>query len=238
MHRFAGFPAGGISSTPIPNLLFNDLLPQITSLAELKVTLHIFWALHQKKGFPRYVTMRELHGDGTLLVGLKALGDAPDQLLVEGLDAAVVRGTLLCVQAEFRGVKDDLYFVNTAHGREVVARLQEGELDIGQAVVGVQERTAFIPTASNVFQLYEQNVGLLTPLLAEQLSEAEKLYPQEWIADAFKQAVSYNRRNWKYIERILERWALEGKRDEEDRGSTRRVSERPAQYSRWRDSHR
>jgi DnaD/phage-associated family protein len=63
----------------------------------------------------------------------------------------------------------------------------------------------------SVYALYEQNIGLLTPLLAEQLQDAESRYPIEWIEDAFKESVVNNKRNWRYIERILERWAAEGK---------------------------
>ena len=59
--------------------------------------------------------------------------------------------------------------------------------------------------------LYEQNIGLLTPMVAEELKEAEKLYPAAWIEEAFREASSLNKRSWRYIERILERWSTEGK---------------------------
>ena len=64
-----------------------------------------------------------------------------------------------------------------------------------------------------IFELYEQNVGVITPLLAEQLAEAERRYPPAWIEEAFTEAVSYNKRNWKYISRILETWAAKGRDD-------------------------
>ena len=63
----------------------------------------------------------------------------------------------------------------------------------------------------NIFVLYEQNIGPLTPLLAEELMEAEDTYPAAWIEDAFREAVELNKRSWRYIQRILERWAAEGK---------------------------
>jgi DnaD/phage-associated family protein len=71
----------------------------------------------------------------------------------------------------------------------------------------------------NIFVLYEQNIGPLTPLLAEELVEAEDTYPALWIEDAFREAVELNKRSWRYIQRILERWAAEGKTDETSRGS-------------------
>lgn len=52
---------------------------------------------------------------------------------------------------------------------------------------------------------------MLSPIIAEELKEAEKIYPASWIDDAFKEAVHLNKRNWRYISRILERWATEGR---------------------------
>jgi len=52
---------------------------------------------------------------------------------------------------------------------------------------------------------------MITPMIAEELQEAEKLYPPRWIEEALKEAVTLNKRSWRYIARILERWASEGK---------------------------
>jgi DnaD/phage-associated family protein len=65
----------------------------------------------------------------------------------------------------------------------------------------------------NIFQLYEDNIGLLSPILADELRDAEESYPASWIEDAFRIAVTKNARNWRYIRAILERWATEGKDD-------------------------
>ncbi|MCL5265793.1 MAG: DnaD domain protein [Chloroflexi bacterium] len=226
MRGFAGFPAGGMKFTPLPNLFFSAVLPQIDNLAELKVTMHIFWMLHQKKGFPRYVTLRELSEDGTLISGLKKTcspGEKTEDKLREALELATTRGTLLHLFAEIGGKEQDLYLLNTANGREVVRKLRNGELDMGQIIRSPGEPVAVRPERPNIFALYEQNVGLLTPIIADELREAEKVYPAEWIEDAFKQAVEYNKRNWKYIQRILERWAIEGKSDEKSWRSNKQI---------------
>jgi DnaD/phage-associated family protein len=70
---------------------------------------------------------------------------------------------------------------------------------------------SYQPPTINIFDLYEQNIGMITPIIAEELKEAERLYPPQWIEEAFKEAVTLNKRSWKYIARILERWASEGK---------------------------
>ena len=45
MKKFSGFPAR-MEFTPVPNLFINSLMPQISDIAELKVTLYLFAALY------------------------------------------------------------------------------------------------------------------------------------------------------------------------------------------------
>jgi DNA replication protein len=215
MNTFSGFPGGRTGHTSLPDLFFSDLLPLIDNLAELKVTLHVFWLLYHKKGVPRYVTLQELQGDGTLLCGLQGLAASPEEALRDGLQHAVARGTLLHVRAA-SGVQHS-YFVNSAQGRRAMERAQTGELRLAEGELRAEPAA---PTERpNIFVLYEQNIGLLQPIIAEELQEAERAYPQEWIQEAFRIAVENNVRNWKYIRRILERWAAEGRDD--GKGKTR-----------------
>ncbi len=215
MKGFSGFPAGKVHFTPLPNLFFSQLLPAIDDLAELKVTLHIFWLLHQKKGYPRYVSRRELEADGVLLGGLKGMGRDPQECLGQALERAVARGTLLHVTAlrpgpdDLRPAQDVWYFMNTDLGRRTVEKIRRGELQLEALVVPGDVRLE--AERPNIFVLYEQNIGLLTPLIAEELREAEKTYPADWIEEAFRIAVEHNVRRWRYVGSILERWATEGK---------------------------
>jgi hypothetical protein len=50
-------------------------------------------------------------------------------------------------------------------------------------------------------------------MIAEELGDIERLYPAGWIREAFKEAVLRNKRNIRYIAKILERWSTEGKGD-------------------------
>ena len=47
----------------VPERFVTEVLPAITSLAELKVTLHVFWLLGYKTGKPRCVCWSELARD-------------------------------------------------------------------------------------------------------------------------------------------------------------------------------
>jgi len=228
--RFPGF-SSRVGFTPIPNTFFNTILPQIQDLAELKVTLHTFWALYHKKGYPKFITFSDLRGDQALMSSIKHHG-SPDENLRCSLEAAVGRGTLLCLTLERDGEFEELYFLNTDPDRRAVIKIESGELQLGGIV-----RREPAPTEEyhNVFTLYEEHIGLLTPMIAEDLKEAEKLYPASWIEDAFRESVRLNKRSWKYISKIMERWASEGK-DYGRAGESTQPDIKPKEYLR-RYSH-
>jgi DNA replication protein len=211
MKQLNGFPVK-TKYTPLPDIFFSSVLPEITDLAELKVTLHIIQILYPKRGYPKFVTCHELLNNVSLL---KSMGDEEktrEAKLREALELAVKRGTFLHLALDKEGTVEDIYLLNTETDRQAVAKIQSGELKL----VGLQIREipATVPEEQpDIFNLYENNIGMLTPMVADELKEAEKLYPAEWIRDAFKEAVIMNKRNWRYISKILERWTTEGKSD-------------------------
>lgn len=275
---FAGFVTSSDKTelVSVPAAFFSEVLPEIGNMNELKVTLHIFLLLSRKRGYPKGVSYSELKADKQLLHSLKGPGPGvnprpAEEMLIEGLELALARGTLLSFvvrlpsvkQAEVadaaesiepeatlvrleqtrpgslsmeveskRGKRREIcYMVNTPWNREVVQQWKEGEVDLAGIDLGLDAlyrsrsetpRRARVSVVSpNIFSLYEQNIGVLTPIIAEKLSDADKSYPAEWISEAFSLAVSGNKRNWRYIEAILKRWVSEGR----DNGEPKRRSE-------------
>ncbi len=208
MHGFAGFPAGKLATTPIPNLFFSELLPLIDHLAELKVTLHVFWLIGRKRGALRYARLSELLKDERLVSWLATDSATGEEVLRDALERAVARGSLLHTTVRRGEATEEWYMVNSANGRQVIQKLRAGQLDL---LADVAEDVQLQVERPTIFVLYEQNIGMLTPMIAEELREAERHYPAEWIADAFREAVTGNKRSWKYVLAILERWRLEGK---------------------------
>jgi len=211
MEQFKGFPAK-IQFTPLPNLFFTRLLPQISDMAELKTTLHVWEILYHKRGYPRFVTYRELSANKSLMSSLKQITKPTNEVLRNALEMATKRGTILHIVLDKDGKDEDIYLLNTDSDRQIADKIQSGELRLA----GLKpERPTYIETEEqpDIFTLYEQNIGMLTPMIAEELREAERAYPESWIKDAIKEAVALNKRNWRYIAAILERWATEGKSD-------------------------
>jgi DNA replication protein len=208
MRGFAGFPAGKLATTPVPNQFFSELLPLVDNLDELKVILHLFWLIGRKTGKLRYARLDELLKDSRLLEGLTTARLDGEAVLRDALERAVARGALLHVTVQRSGSTETWYMINSANGREVLERLAAGELDL---LADLGEDVQLSSERPPIFVLYEQNIGLLTPMITEELRDAEKTYPAEWIADAFREAVELNKRSWRYVLRILERWRAEGR---------------------------
>lgn len=206
MENFDGFPAGELKFTAVPDLFFARLLPQIDSLVELKVILHFLWVHYRQAR--QGIAKNELLADETLAQSLALLDDDVEQAVTLGLNQAEARGMLLHVQLENEEGRHDLYFLNSERGRLARAKILEGEI----GVVAVSGLEIAPPTKRpNIFELYEDNIGLISPILADELKDAENTYSLEWIEDAFKIAVENNVRKWSYIRAILERWATSGR---------------------------
>jgi DNA replication protein len=207
MKAFSGFPSGKVRIVGLPESAFTELVPLIDDLAELKLTLHALWRLGQQSGKVRYLRRADLISDRVLLSSLSATEGSPVDALDRALARATERGTLLEVKTSASGSSEQLYFANTPKGRAATEAIARGEWPDELESAG----------RLNIYVLYEQNIGLLTPLLADELRQAEEDYPTEWIEQAFREAVSLNKRSWRYIRAILERWRTEGRGDETGR---------------------
>lgn len=226
--RFPGFARPG-RTTPLPGEFFSRLLNEITDLVELKVTLYLFWRVHQKTAFPRLVSRREVLADRGFVAGLAVPGEPVRETLARGLRLVTARGTFLQLRVKIGDRAEALFLVNTPDNQKVAERIVAGEL--WPQLREVRSVDPAMPLERpNIFRLYEQNVGILTPLIADQLRDAENTYPAEWIEDAFREAVAQNRRSWRYIQKILERWASEGRTHGTARRDPAGAVEQPATY--------
>lgn len=193
MTQFSGFTSSE-TFTAVPDSFFR-LMNDITDADELKVTLYVLWRIEHSEGRFRYLCRSEILEDSGFMSQMSAAE------VDSGLEKALRRGTLLTVESEAGG----FYFLNSPRGRASAEALKNGSW----------RDSARVPSTApllrpNIFKLYEENIGPLTPLMADTLKDAEKEYPAEWLAEAFSIAVERNKRNWKYIAAILRRWKDEG----------------------------
>lgn len=243
---FIGFPDTKMRPVVVPDLFFTDLLPQIDDVAELKLTLHCFWLLNEQSGELRFLRGDDLRRDETLLDSLAIEGDLrpPDVVLEDAIERCLARNTLLRLEivtdsdSEDESAPEaveDWYFMNTVKGRQALARVRQGR--VSELKSAIPDEARLRVKRPNIFLLYEQNIGLMTPLIADQLRDMEKNYPPDWIHDAVEIAVSGNKRNLRYIQSILRRWETDGRdgdRNEDRSGHSARDQQKydiPDEYS-------
>lgn len=192
MNNFNGFTSSE-TFTQIPDS-FLRLINDIEDVSELKVTLYAIYRIEHVEGNFRGLSEADFNSES---LGLK------QKEIQLGLKKACERQTMLKSENE-AGV---FYFLNSPRGRLSAEAFVNGQIKPSQS---------YNPNKSNIFKLYEENIGALTPLIADMLRDAEKVYPHVWFEEAFEIAVSRNVRNWKYINAILNRWKENGKDERRD----------------------
>ena len=198
MTNFNGF-TDSETFTQVPDSFFRQLLNEITGADELKVTLYALWRIEHMDGPFRSLCQTDFETDG--------LGLSADEIAA-GVAKAVERGSLI----ESRHEADVFYFLNSPRGRAAAEAFAKGDWR-----ASAQVKSAPPMERPNVFKLYEENIGPLTPLIADALKDAESLYYPEWIEEALIIAVKNNKRSWKYVEAVLKRWKEEGRNGQKDK---------------------
>jgi DNA replication protein len=207
MREFMGFLDDANQMVPMPAQFFTELLTQIDDLAEMRVTLFALGLIGKSGDFGNSLLMQDFTEDNHLMAGL---GNNPEEAqtgLLDALERAVQRGSILRIAGAETPSQQTYFFLNTPRGRLAAQALKRGE-SLPATAASVINTTKEKP---NLFALYEANLGPLTPMIADTLREAEKVYPPEWVEEAMKIAVQNNIRRWRYVEAILKSWKEEGR---------------------------
>lgn len=225
------FPRG-VHFTPVPNPLLANLLEEIDDIRELKVTLRVIWALNRKKAPLPFVTLDELCRDRSVAAMLDASAEELEAEVSAALALAVQRGTLLEVDSQS---KEKRYLLNTEPVRAALVRkgIDFSQPEEASISTGSEPRQSAPEYAlrEGVFRVYEENIGVMSPLIAESITAALQEHPESDIIDAIRVAVEANARSWKYVLAVLNRWAVEG-RDGRDLKGTDGKPERHSEANR------
>jgi DnaD/phage-associated family protein len=202
---FAGFPPRA-KATALPNVFLTDVAPLLADdPVAIPVVVYAFAALQRKKGFGRCIATADVCAEPGCAEFLRRAGAGTDAVEA-ALRRAVDAGVFLSMFVEEEGGRHELFFLNSPADRRGWRAALAGAIDVGRVVDAPQP----VAKPAPLFALYEQHIGSVTPLVAEELADAERLYPAEWLEAAFREAAAQNARSWRYVSRILERWASEG----------------------------
>jgi DnaD/phage-associated family protein len=211
MKDFKGF-SGKTGNIQVPPEFFRDVLPELDDINEIKLVLILFWYLQSKDENSGYILVDDLLAE-PLVKSVFDLGeDSFEPRLRKALGKAVSDHLVLLGKKE----NCEFLFLNSPRGAALYKGLLSGEWQPDAEMV----TTLPLPeNRPNIFSLYEQNIGLITPLMAETLIEAERTYPVEWIEEAVKIAVERNARNWRFIDAILRSWKEKGRNEKDQRSA-------------------
>jgi DNA replication protein len=213
-----GFPRG-VQFTPVPNPLLASLLQEIDSLDELKVVLRTIHGLHKQRKVPASISFSELYSDRTVAAMLSASGSELEGLVDSAIESASDRGILLVLDG---GNGQNSIYLNTEPVKRALVR--QG-IDISNKSANASAKAAETwPDAvaalpkQDAVTFYEQNIGAMTPIVADNLHAALEEHPEDEVRLAIRKAAEANARSWNYIAAILRRWATEGRPEELDDG--------------------
>ncbi len=204
MKSFKGF-TDSESFTQLPDTFFHQLLNQIDDAAELKVTLYFLWRVEHMDSPSRLLRESDLEA--------KVLGLPADEIRA-GVEKALQRGSLLKVEKD----AEVYLLLNSPRGRAIAQAIERGERNPESAIAPFER--------PNIFRLYEENIGPLTPLIANWLEDAEKTYSEELVAEAIKEAAINNVRKIPYIESVLKNRKENGRGKKQDRRDNKESRQR------------
>ncbi len=214
--QFGGFIGHHRDQVSVPAEFFTDLLAEITDINELRVLLAVFRLASEDEGLESPLAEARILQDRALREAVRVDGipsRSGSQTVLHGLELLITRGAILRVEATTSGRSETWYFLHTPVTRALVDAIGRGAISPPRSMWTEAQPPSLTTELPTPFLLYEQNIGPLTPMVADRITRAIREYPTDWIVDAIGEAVSYNRRNWKYIERILESWMAQGRPD-------------------------
>jgi len=169
-------------TTSLPNRLLGKEFKNVQNAAAIKAILYVYL-----KAPNSYVSLNDLLSDRAFISFFKDVPEAK-----KALAEAVVGRFILALPVG----DDTYYFAATEESYENFLKTQ-GKYHPAHSLNEAK-------STPNIYELYEANIGILTPLIAQELERLEAEYPYSWIEEAVKEAVLQNKRSLKYIIRILE----------------------------------
>ena len=166
----------------LPNRLLVRELKNVQSASLIKAVLYVYI-----KAGEASVSLNELLSDRAFVSLFKDMAEAKKAL------AEAVLGKFILA---FPVNDDTYYFAASEDGYQSFLLASSNRPE--------KKECELAENTPNIYVLYEENVGILTPLVAQELGRIEKEYPDTWIYDAFKEASLQNKKSLKYIMRILE----------------------------------
>ncbi len=212
-----GFPLpDDYATTRVPNAVLGRVLSHTDDADTIKLILRSIWLLERKRGYPPFLTIEDLRRDRVLSL---VIGDS------SAFERTVASAIKLGVLAEVSLSGKKCLMLNTESAQRatseaaVPSEVDEDDDDGWDAPAASQ-----MPT--DAFRAYEENIGVLSPMIRESILSALEDFTDEDITHAVRIAVENESRSWSFVAGVLRRWTREGVPHERRDGKSGRQSER------------
>ena len=206
-----GFPLpDDFATTRVSNAVLGRVLSNIDDADEIKLILRAIWLLEHQRGYPRYITRDDLRRDRVLSVVIPNQSDF-DRIL----KSASERGVF--VEAT---INDNICLMfNTESARRASIEVSSTSSDLNKDNNG-WETPAAGTAAVDAFRAYEENIGILSPMIRQSILAALEDFTDEDITHAIRIAVENESRSWSFVAGVLRRWVRDGIPHERTDGTT------------------
>lgn len=234
-HPVKGFPLpDDFATTRVPNAVLSRVLSSIDVVDEIKLILRAIWLLEHQRGYPRYIAHDDLRRDRVLSVAITEQSDF-DRIL----KSAIARGVFL--EGSING--NVCLMLNTESARRALLEASSiaSNLNKDDDYDG-WERPSVGTRSADAFRAYEENIGILSPMIRQSILAALEDFTDEDITHAVRIAVENESRSWSFVAGVLRRWARDGIPHERTDGTARGGVERErisqAELRRYLDTQR
>jgi DnaD/phage-associated family protein len=97
-----------------------------------------------------------------------------------------------------------------SEGSELGEREGQSDSFLIESETTTETTTEIDEELAQISKAYENEIGPITSMIADDLKDASTAYPLKWILDAIHEAAVQNKRGWKYCLAILKRWKEQG----------------------------
>ncbi len=202
-----------MNDLPFSEHFLDQVLPRLNDADLIKVMFFIQYRCERQEGENHYLFLRQIMNSSTLQHWMG--GNDIEERIKQSLRDAI-NSSLLLPGKHSSFPNKTLIFINDEIGKASLQRLEQGLWQPTPTDHALEPQS---PPQKNIYQLYEENIGPLTPLLSEDLTAAQEEFPAHWIEEAFHIAVQNNARSWRYIDAVLKSWQKEGKNVQSRRDS-------------------
>ena len=196
-----GFPlSDDFAATRIPNAVLGRVLASIDDADEIKLILRAIWLLEHQRGYPRYITRDDLRRDRVLSVAIADQSDF-DRILKSAIELGVF--------VEVSIHNNICLMFNTESARRATIEIAPPTVILNKDDNN-WDTPAVSTTTTDAFRAYEENIGLLSPMIRQSILAALEDFTDEDITRAVRIAVENESRSWSYVAAVLRSWARDG----------------------------